>query len=389
MVPVSAKFRTFVAEKREEMKYPLPVFWRIVLSPLSVVYQLVMWLRNWLYDISVFPVHEFSVPVVSVGNITVGGSGKTPHVEYLVRLLKERYGVAVVSRGYKRKTKGFLLADEHTTVDEIGDEPWQIHRKFPEIKVIVDENRVRALRKIEKEMEEVQVVILDDAFQHRSVKAGLSILLIEYDFPLSKEFYLPAGRMRESRHEKKRADIVLFTKCPEQLKPIEERIRVKQFHPFPYQQVYFTKIIYREPVPLFPEGDHAAADPATFREKGTAVLAVTGIANPEPFHRYLKKYTEKLRIVSFPDHYPYGKRGMSRIAEMVRTEETGDFVIFTTEKDAARIVALPDEIVPAREKWYYIPVEMAVLRDTERKDFENKILEYVGNNQRNRQFHKG
>jgi len=371
------------------MRYPLPVFWRIVLSPLSVVYQLVMWLRNWLYDISVFPVHEFSIPVISVGNITVGGSGKTPHVEYLIRLLKDRYGVAVVSRGYKRKTRGFVLADDHSTVDEIGDEPWQIHRKFPEVKVIVDENRVRALQKIEKEMEEVQVVILDDAFQHRSVKAGLSILLIEYDFPLSKEFYLPAGRMRESRHEKKRADVVLFTKCPEQLKPIEERIRVKQFHPFPYQQVYFTKIVYGNPVPLFPEEAKAEPDPASFREKKTTVLAVTGIANPEPLHRYLKKYTDDLTTLTFPDHYPFGKRGMSRIAGSIAATGSGDFLIITTEKDAARIVALPAEWVPARDKWFYIPVEMAVLRDSERKDFEDKILEYVGNNQRNRQLHKG
>jgi len=369
------------------MKYPLPLFWRIVLSPFSFMYQIVMWLRNWLYDISVFCVHEFSLPVVSVGNLTVGGTGKTPHVEYLVRLLKDKYGVAVLSRGYKRKTKGFVVADEHTTVDDIGDEPWQIHRKFPDVKVIVDANRVRALEKIEREMDDVQVVILDDAFQHRSVKAGLSLLLIEYDFPLSYEFYLPAGRMRESRHEKKRADIVLFTKCPEQLKPIEERIRVKHFHPFPYQQVYFTKIIYGDPVPLFPE-EAKETGMDTIRENKTPLLAVTGIANPEPFYKYLGKYSSRIERFSFPDHHRFGKKDMVKIRELLEKEENAEMLVFTTEKDAVRINALADNVIPARGRWYYVPVEIAVLRESEKIDFENKILEYVGNNQRNRQLHK-
>ncbi len=357
------------------------------MSPLSLVYMTVVWIRNWLYDISVFRVHEFSVPVIAVGNITVGGTGKTPHVEYLVRLLKDRYNVAVLSRGYKRRTSGFVVADEHSTVDDLGDEPWQIHRKFPEIKVIVDANRVRALQKIEEEMKDIQVVILDDAFQHRSVKAGLSILLIEYDLPLSKEFYLPAGRMRESRHEKKRADIVLFTKCPEQLKPIEERIRVKHFHPFPYQQVYFTKIVYGKPVPLFPEEDPEGLLPEDIRNKHLSVLAVTGIANPAPFYKYLRGLTDDLTTVSFPDHHRYGERDMAKIRRMFSEMPAERGRIVTTEKDAVRIMSLPAAMVPARKRWFFIPVGVAVLRGSEQKDFEDKILEYVGNNQRNRSLH--
>ncbi len=359
------------------------------MSPLAVVYMAVVWIRNWLYDISVFRVHEFAIPVISVGNITVGGTGKTPHVEYLVRLLKDKYGVAVLSRGYKRRTRGFVVADQHSTVDDLGDEPWQIHRKFPEIKVIVDADRVRALQKIQEEMQDVQVVILDDAFQHRSVKAGLSILLIEYDFPLSREFYLPAGRMRESPHEKKRADIVLFTKCPEKLKPIEERIRVKHFHPFPYQQVYFTKIVYGNPVPLFPEEDPEELLPEKLRKKGVNILAVTGIANPTPFYKYLQGFTDKLTPLSFPDHHRFGKKDMNRIRGLLAEKPAEKNIILTTEKDAVRIAALPADLVPLRESWYYIPVEVAVLRGSEQKDLEDKILEYVGNNQRNRQFHQG
>ncbi len=369
------------------MKYPLPVFWRIVLSPLSVVYMTLVWIRNWLYDVSVFRVHEFSVPVISVGNITVGGTGKTPHVEYLVRLLKDRYGVAVLSRGYKRKSKGFVIATEHSTVDDLGDEPWQIHRKFPDIKVIVDADRVRALRKIEEEIKDVQVVILDDAFQHRSVKAGLSILLIEYDLPLSKEFYLPAGRMRESRHEKKRADIVLFTKCPDQLKPIEERIRVKHFHPFPYQQVYFTKIVYGKPVPLFPDKAPAGTGPDDPGGKDIKILALTGIANPAPFYKHIKIYSEKITELSFPDHHRYGRKDMAKIREILSKDPAENWWVLTTEKDAVRIAALPEEVIPLRERWFYIPVEVRVLRESEKKDFEDKILEYVGNNTRDRQVH--
>jgi len=370
------------------MKYPLPLFWRIVLSPFSFIYQIVMWVRNWLYDTAVFPVYEFSVPVISVGNIMVGGTGKTPHVEYLVRLLKDRYGVAVLSRGYKGKTKGFRIADDHTTVEEIGDEPWQIHQKFPGIKVIVDENRVRALRKIEEEMEDVQVVIMDDAFQHRSVKAGLSLLLIEYDFPLYKEFYLPAGRMRESRHEKKRADIVLFTKCPEQLRPIEERIRVKHFSPFPYQSVFFTKITNGDPLPLFPDKAAGDVDMQALKEEHITVVAVTGIANPGPFYRYLQKFTGRVRTISFPDHHAFREKDMAKIAELFDRDHPDKNLVLTTEKDAVRLSVLPAAWVPEAGKWYYIPVEVAVLRESERKDFENKILEYVGNNQRNRQLHK-
>ena len=359
------------------------------MSPLSFVYMTVVWIRNWLYDVSVFKVHEFAVPVISVGNLTVGGTGKTPHVEYLVRLLKDEYRVAVLSRGYRRRSRGFVVADEHSTVDDLGDEPWQIHRKFPEIKVIVDADRVRALRKIEEEMKDVQVVILDDAFQHRSVKAGFSILLIEYDLPLSKEFYLPAGRMRESRHEKKRADIVLFTKCPEQLKPIEERIRVKHFHPFPYQQVYFTKIIYEKPVPLFPEKEEGGFSLGDLRPRDMNILAVTGIADPTPFYRYLRGFTDKLTTLSFPDHHRYKEKDMEKIRKMLSAIPDEEVRIMTTEKDAVRILSLPPAMVPARSKWFYIPVGVAVLRASEQKDFENRILEYVRNNPRGRKVYTG
>ncbi len=366
------------------MKYPLHPFWQTLLLPFSLLYGLVAGLRNLLYDLDILKGHEFDIPVISVGNITVGGTGKTPHVEYLIRLLSPHYRVAVLSRGYKRKTRGFLIAGTESTVDDLGDEPYQMHRKFPEVKIIVDEKRVRALKKIENEMEEIEVVIMDDAFQHRSVKPGLTILLIDYNFPLSKELYLPAGRMRESRHEKKRADLVVFTKCPETLKPIEERIRVKHFSPFPYQRVYFTKIVYGDLLPVF----SGKRDEGQKIDTQTAILAVTGIANPEPLVRYLRSITDHVVLLSYPDHYRFGKKDLEKIGRRYEEIKAEKKMILTTEKDAMRLEAFCTFDPPFQEMWFYLPIEVAVLQSSEKQDFENQILKYAGSHKRNHGIHK-
>jgi len=366
------------------MNYPLHPFWQTLLFPFAVLYGLVVGLRNMLYDLDILKGYEFDIPVISVGNITVGGTGKTPHVEYLIRLLSPYYRVAVLSRGYKRKTRGFLIAGPESTVDDLGDEPYQMHKKFPEVKIIVDEKRVRALKKIENEMKDIEVVIMDDAFQHRSVKPGLSMLLIDYNLPLSKELYLPAGRMRESRHEKKRADLVVFTKCPETLKPIEERIRVKYFNPFPYQRVYFTKIVYGDPLPVF----SGNKDRNYGLNRQTAILAVAGIANPEPFVRYLKRVTDHVEFLSYPDHYRFGKKDLEKIGRKYEEINAERKMILTTEKDAMRLKAFCTFDPPFREIWFYIPIEIAVLQSSEKQDFENQILKYAGSRKRNHGVHK-
>ncbi len=369
------------------MKYPLHPFWQALLLPFSLLYVLGVGVRNMLYDLDILKVHEFDLPVISVGNITVGGTGKTPHVEYLIRMLAPRYRVAVLSRGYRRKTRGFLAAGPESTVEELGDEPYQIHKKFPEVQVIVDEKRARALKMICEEMPGIEIVILDDAFQHRAVKPGLSVLLIDYNLPLSKELYLPAGRMRESRHEKKRADLVVFTKCPGALKPIEERIRVKHFNPFPYQRVYFTKIVYGSPRPVF--GDETGREEASgMPDRETTVLAVSGIANPGPFVQYVKTLAGQVEELSFPDHYRFRKKDIEKIGRKFEEIKTDKKMILTTEKDAMRLAAFCTFEPPFRDRWFYIPIEVDVLQKSEREDFEYQILKYVESHQRNRGIHQ-
>ena len=370
------------------MRYPLHPFWRLVLSPLALLYGLIAGIRNWLYDLGILTSHEFDIPVISVGNITVGGSGKTPHVEYLIRLLSRDYRVAVLSRGYKRRSKGFLAAGPESTVDDLGDESFQIYRKFPEVRVIVDGNRERALKKIEEEIKDIEVVIMDDAYQHRSVKPGLSILLIDYDLPLSKEWYLPAGRMRESRHEKKRADLVLFTKCPKTLKPIEERIRVKHFNPFPYQRVYFTRIIYGNPLPVFTCKEVQQTGKSIVIDKNTDILAVTGIANPDPYISYLKNQGRNVRLLDFPDHYRFRGKDIEKIGKIFGEMEADKKIILTTEKDAVRLTGFCTFDPPYAESWYYFPIEVAVLQTSEKEDFENQIIKYVRDHQKNHGVHQ-
>ena len=216
------------------------------LLPLSWIYGLGVRIRNSLFEIGLLKSHSFDVPVISVGNITVGGTGKTPHVEYLIRLLKHRAKVAVLSRGYKRRTTGFIIADRESPTRTIGDEPMQMARKFPEVTVAVDRKRVNGIRKLTdgSTVKDIDVVLLDDAFQHRYVKPGINILLVDYHRLIIYDKLLPAGRLREPLSGKNRADIVIITKCPKNLKPMEFRVITKAMALYPYQHLYFTTLVY-------------------------------------------------------------------------------------------------------------------------------------------------
>jgi len=218
---------------------PLPArnTYNILLYPFSLVYGMIVWIRNTLFDYQVIRSTEFPIPIISVGNITVGGTGKTPHIEYLVKILKEEFEVATLSRGYKRKTRNFILAGPDPDVRDIGDEPVQIKHKYPDVHVAVDRKRVNGIRELMKRIPQLDVILLDDAYQHRSVKPGLSILLIDFNRPTWEDHLLPAGRLREQTYEKRRANIILITKCPDRLKPIERRIIVKDLRLFPFQQI--------------------------------------------------------------------------------------------------------------------------------------------------------
>ncbi|HSH53326.1 MAG TPA: tetraacyldisaccharide 4'-kinase, partial [Bacteroidales bacterium] len=270
-----------------------------ILFPLSLIYGLIIYIRNRCYDYGIFKSTSFNIPIISIGNITVGGTGKTPHVEYLVDLLKSEFKVATLSRGYKRKTKGFILADNQSTAREIGDEPRQIKQKFSDIEVAVDSKRVRGIQKLMDKKKDLDIILLDDAFQHRQVQTNLSILLIDYNRPIDKDFMLPLGNLREQAFEKIRASLIIISKAPKDIKPIERRVLFNELHPYPFQDVYFTTFDYGDLTPVFND-----SDVKTIKDEKPTILFVTGIANPAPLEQYIKKnLSNKIDRIKFPDHH--------------------------------------------------------------------------------------
>jgi tetraacyldisaccharide 4'-kinase len=358
---------------------------KIFLYPLSLLYGFAMYLRNRAYDLNILKSTEFDVPVISIGNITVGGTGKTPHVEYLVKLLKEKYEVATLSRGYKRKTKGFRYVESNSTAIEVGDEPLQIKNKFPEATVSVCENRVAGVEKLlASEQKTPDVVLLDDAFQHRRISPGLNVLLIDYNRQIKEDHLLPMGRLRESVHQMRRANIIIFTKCPDEVTPIMRRILSNDVGLFPYQKLYFTKLEYDKLLPVF---DAEPLDAGFYNEKKHAVLLVTGIASPKLIEKYLRHFSKKIETLSFPDHYNYSAQDIQTILNKFAALKAEKKIIITTEKDSMRLrtnSGLTDEF---KRVLYYLPVQVKFL-DEEKKSFNKKILNYVGENKSNRELHK-
>ena len=357
------------------------------LLPLSWLYGAGVWLRNTLFDMGVLKSHSYRIPVVSVGNITVGGTGKTPHVEYLIRLLREKTSVAVLSRGYKRKTRGFLIADEKTTMRDIGDEPYQMKRKFPDVTVVVDKKRTRGIEHLMDD-ESLGVILLDDAFQHRYVKPGISILLVDYHRLAVYDTLLPAGRLREPIKSKDRADIVIVTKCPKEMKPMEYRVITKAMRLYAYQQLYFSTYEYDDLQPLFPEVA-TAQDTATDTLGRQNVLLLTGIALPEQMEEDLKLTMNPatVRHLSFPDHHNFRKKDVRRINEAFAEIEEPKLIV-TTEKDATRLLltkGLSDEV---RSHLYVLPLKVRIMLEQEDK-FNQSIINYVRKNSRNSIMAKG
>lgn len=359
---------------------------KILLYPLAWLYGMAVSFRNWLYDFSILKSKEFDVPVISIGNITVGGTGKTPHVEYLVNLLHDKFEVATLSRGYKRKTKGFRFVETNSTVFEVGDEPLQIKNKFQGITVSVCKDRVAGIEKIldVKNKKITDVVLLDDAFQHRKITAGVNILLIDYNRQLKKDSLLPVGRLRESATQIRRANVIVFTKCPDEITPIMRRILMNDVRLKPYQELFFTALDYQKLEPVF-STDKLGAD---FYEKGAySLLIVTGIAAPKPVHKYLKQFSKKIEILAFPDHYYFSKENISTIMQKFDSIDSGKKIIITTEKDAIRFKDMKDLEIEFKNALYYLPVGVKFLYDEE-KAFNKKIFNYVGENKSNRELHQ-
>lgn len=362
------------------------------LLPLSWCYGLGVRLRNMLFDMGVLKSHAFSVPIISVGNITVGGTGKTPHVEYLIQILQGMGKVAVLSRGYKRQTRGFVLADDNATARTIGDEPMQIKQKFPKAIVAVDSDRVRGVKQLLKAVPGIDVILLDDAFQHRYVKPGINILLVDYHRLIIYDRLLPAGRMREPLTGKNRADIVIVTKCPKELKPMEYRVITKAMDLYPYQNLFFTTFdysplqsVFNAPAKLPTEGDTGLGnDDVLSSLTGCHVLLLTGIASPRQLQEDLKRLPtpiSNMPTLTFPDHHRFRSKDVRRINSLFETLPQPRCII-TTEKDATRLKDAEGLSEEVRRNMYVLPVRVSFMLDSEQA-FVDNIRGYVRKNSRN------
>ena len=351
------------------------------LLPFSWLYGLAVIIRNELFELNILKTRRFDIPVISVGNITVGGSGKTPHVEYLIRLLKDKMKVAVLSRGYKRKSRGYVLAGNNTPMREIGDEPYQMKIKFPNIRVAVDKKRCEGIDRLttDEETKDTDVILLDDAFQHRYVQPGINILLVDYHRLIIYDKLLPAGRLREPLSGKHRADIVIITKCPDALNPIDYRVLSKAMELYPFQQLYFTKLEYCPLEPIFHKG---LSIPLT-EIRGKNVLLLTGIASPRQLETDINAYTgnNALTMLSFPDHHSFTQKDIRRINEAFAGMEAPRMII-TTEKDQARLMGIETLSDDVKDNIYALPIKVRFMLDKE-ETFNKKIISYVRKNSRN------
>ncbi len=348
------------------------------LQPLSWFYGLGVRFRNTLFETGFLKSRSFSIPVISVGNITVGGTGKTPHVEYLIRLLQDHSRVAVLSRGYKRKSHGFQIANESSTARTIGDEPFQMKQKFPKVIVAVDKNRVHGIEALNQKYQDIDVILLDDAFQHRYVKPGINILLVDYHRLIIYDTLLPAGRLREPLTGKNRADMVIITKCPKDLKPMEYRVITKAMDLYPYQQIFFTTLEYGELTPLFKK---EAPTVNLDKLKDHNVLLLTGIASPRQMKEDLTPVVSKLSMLSFPDHHVFSQKDIEQISSEFAKLPSPKCII-TTEKDAARFIGLEGLSNEIKENIYILPVRIKFMLNQEEK-FNENIIGYVRKNSRN------
>ena len=356
------------------------------LTPLSWLYGLGVKLRNFLFDTGIRKSQKFKTPVISIGNITVGGTGKTPHVEYLVRLLQDHLRVAVLSRGYKRKSSGFVMAGDSTTMSDIGDEPFQMKQKFPKVTIAVDRNRVHGINCLtdnDSKKSDIDVVLLDDAFQHRQVKPGINILLVDYHRLIIYDKLLPAGRLREPLKGKDRADIVIVTKCPKDLKPMEYRVITKAMNLYPYQQLYFSTLDYEELLPVFKDTKELKSKKDL---KTQNILLLTGIASPRQMNEDLKPIVKSITPLTFSDHHSFSPNDVE-LLNATFAEMPSPKCIITTEKDAARLQTTEGMSDEVRKNLYKLPVRISIIQNQE-EAFNQHIMSYVLKKSRRTLTHK-
>ncbi len=354
---------------------------RPLLLPFSLLYGIGVSIRNVMFNLNILKSKEFDIPIISVGNISVGGTGKTPFVEYLLDLMLENYKIAALSRGYRRSTKGFVVADKKTKPNEIGDEAFQIHKKFKKAKVAVDADRVRGVGKLLNKYDNLNAIILDDAYQHRYIKPGVSIVLIDYNRPVFKDYLLPAGNLRERKHNLRRANIVIVTKVPEKIKPIQKRIWIKELKLYPYQFLYFTTICYESLKSVF--NDIGAKKEMV--DKKNSVLLITGIASTKTiFEKVSSDYGEVVHL-SYPDHHDYDFKDIEKIEKKFDAIKNKNKFILTTEKDAVKLKHLKIE-EKLKNKMFYLPMKIKFL-DNKETEFNKKIISYVKDSKRIGRLH--
>lgn len=342
---------------------------RILLLPFALLFGTGVALRNWLYDRGWLKSAQFGLPVITVGNLSVGGTGKSPMVEYLIRLLHNRYKVATLSRGYKRKTKGYVLAAAHTTAVEIGDEPALFHQKFPHVPVAVGEERLVAIPQLLHDRPDTEVILLDDALQHRSVAAGLNILLTDCSNLYTRDFFLPTGDLRDSRNSSKRAQVIVVTKCPHNLSVAERDHIVAELNPLPKQTVFFTCIDYGA---IY----HAWTSNITHLEPDAEVLLVTGIANPAPLKKYLEQSVPSYHMQHYNDHHIFTIDDVAEILKRYGAISATKKIILTTEKDAVRLLKFRNNFQGTPV--YVIPIEHRFLFE-EGPSFDRLVINFIQN----------
>jgi tetraacyldisaccharide 4'-kinase len=344
---------------------------RYLFFPFTVIYGAIVTLRNFLYTKNVLKSSEFDVKTISVGNLSTGGTGKTPHIEYLIRLFKNDYKIATLSRGYGRKTGGFEQANETSTHKEVGDEPLQFYHKFKEeANVYVENKRVTGVIEILAKAPETEVILLDDAFQHRAIKPGFSILLSDYSSLFYKDLILPAGNLRERRIEANRADLIVVTKCPNDVSEAKMEEVTTKIKAIVNKPVYFSQIKYGEIKSFNTKLNALKLDEL----KSLETLLITGIANPKPIQNLLKDNQINFKHLKFPDHHNFTKKNISNIIDIFgRISENK--IILTTEKDAVRLKSITElSHLPI----YYLEIEIEIIKN--KKEFDNKILTYVKQN---------
>lgn len=345
----------------------------LISVPLSWLYGMVVHIRHKLFDLKILRSEEFDIPVVCIGNLTVGGTGKTPVAELLIERFSEHYRVGVLSRGYRRRTKGFVLSTPTSSARTIGDEPRQMKLKYPSVPVAVCEKRAEGIRLLRKAHPEIELIILDDAFQHRYVEPWVNILLMDYNNPVYRDRLLPWGRLRDTRNQIHRANFVLVTKCPDDLNPLDMRIVINSLGLFPYQSLYFTRMRQGEITPLF-------ADRAVGKvREGDPVIAMSGIANPVPLLENLRKRFDVVAELTFDDHHTYRLSDMRRLEALFAAYP--DAVVLTTEKDAVKLTNRKKVPEAVQQRLYYVPIHVSFVADS-KSEFLRQLELYVRTNQK-------